>query len=234
MTNSDKAYREAIEALDAAVKSARRKHKEVTGRLSAAQDKVAKCRNLSDIDTVQRLQKETAKLELDKIKSEIRPQISTIWNDFDTKAAQIRRDLAAALEEADVYHASDLDANAAALLNSGTMRPKDYMAMANEFSENPTVLALLRKAAKEAAEKMTDPKQTQDRGMLLSIANDARTDSEKLLKGFDDLNYVACMFSGRDADGNFIAREGGFSANSLDAWERATEGVIPRDGSESE
>ena len=121
MERADKAYREAIEELDAAVKSARRKHKEVTGRLSAAQDKVAKCRNLSDIDTVQRLQKEAAKLELDKIKSEIRPQISTIWNDFDTKAAQIRRELEATLEEADTYRASDMDMAAVALLNSGTM-----------------------------------------------------------------------------------------------------------------
>lgn len=231
MTRTDKAYREAISALDAAVKHSRRLHKEAVGRLDAAQDKVAKCRNLSDFDTVQRLQKETAKLELDKIKSEIRPQISTIWNDFDTKAAQIRRELAAALEEADVYHASDLDANAAALLSSGTMRPKDFQAMAAEFGENPTVLALLRKAAKEAAEKMTDPKQGQDRGMLLSIANDARTDSEKLLKGYDDLTYIARMFSGRDSNGNF---ENGLSGISLDEWERATEGVIPRDGSESE
>lgn len=231
MTKSDKAYREAIEALDAAVKSARRKHKEVIGRLNAAQDKVSKCRNLSDIDTVQRLQKETAKLELDKIKSEIRPQISTIWNDFDTKAAQIRRDLAAALENADTYRASDLDANAAALLASGTMRVKDFRTMASEFSENPTVLALLRKAAKEAAEKMTDPKQAQDRGMLLTIAEEARTDSEKLLKGYDDLTYIARMFSGRDSNGNFVS---GLSGTSLDAWERATDGVIPRDGSESE
>lgn len=234
MEKSEKAYIEAIEALDAAVRHSRRLHKEAVGRLDAAQDKVAKCRNLSDIDTAQRLKKERAKFELDEIKSNIRPQISTIWNDFDTKVAQIRRDLVAALESADTYHASDLDANAAALLNSGAMRPKDFQAMAAEFSENPTVLALLRKAAKEAAEKMTDPRQGQDRGMLLSIANDARTDSEKLLKGFDDLNYVARMFSGRDSNGNFIAREGGFSANSLDAWERATEGVIPRDSSESE
>ena len=231
MKKSDKAYREAIEALDAAVKSARRKHKEIVGRLDAAQDKVAKCRNLSNFDTAQRLQKETAKLELDKIKSEIRTQISTIWNDFDTKAAQIRLDLAAALESADTYHASDLDANAAALLSSGTMRPKDFQAMAAEFSENPTILALLRKAAKEAAEKMTDPKQGQDRGMLMSIANDARTDSEKLLKGYDDLTYIARMFSGRDSNGNF---ENGLSGTSLDAGERATDGVIPRDGSESE
>lgn len=234
MEKSEKAYIEAVEALDAAVRHSRRLHKEACARLDSAQDKVAKCRTLSDFDTAQRLEKETAKLALDKIKSEIRPQISTIWNDFDTKAAQIRRDLAAALESADTYHASDLDANAASLLNSGTMRVKDFRTMAAEFSENPTVLALLRKAAKEAAEKMTDPKQAQDRGMLLTIAEEARTDSEKLLKGFDDLNYVARMFSGRDQDGNFIAREGGFSANSLDAWERATEGVIPRDGSESE
>ena len=231
MTKSDKAYHEAIEALDAAVRHSRRLHKEALGRLDAAQDKVAKCRNLSDFDTAQRLQKETAKLELDAIKREIRPKITTIWNDFDTKAAQIRRDLAATLEEADVYHASDLDANAAALLASGTMRVKDYQAMAHEFSENPTVLALLRKAAKEAAEKMTDPRQAQDRGMLLSVANDARTDSERLMKGYDDLTYIARMFSGRDSNGNF---ENGLSGTSLYAWERATEGVIPRDGSECE
>ena len=52
--------------------------------------------------------------------------------------------------------------------------------------------------AREAAEKMTDPRQAQDRGMLLSVANDARTDSERLMKGYDDLTYIARMFSGRD------------------------------------
>lgn len=231
MEKSEKAYLAAVSALDAAVRHSRRLHKEVVGRLSAAQDKVAKCRNLSDIDTVQRLQKEAAKLELDKIKSEIRPQISTIWNDFDTKAAQIRRELEATLEEADTYRASDMDMAAVALLNSGTMRLKDFQNMAAEFSENPTVLALLRKTAREAAEKMTDQERGQERGLLMDMANNARTDSEKLLKGYDDLTLIARMFSGRDSNGNF---ENGLSGTSLDGWERATEGVIPRDGSESE
>ncbi|MDO4973296.1 MAG: hypothetical protein Q4E38_03695 [Eubacteriales bacterium] len=231
MERADKAYYEAIEELDAAVKAARRKHKEVIGKLKAAEGKVNESRNLSDRYTEQHLQKEMAKIALDKIKREIRPQISTIWQDFDTTAAQIRRKLVADLEEADTYRASDMDMAAVALLNSGTMRLKDFQNMATEFSENPTVLALLRKTAREAAEKMTDEERGQERGLLMDMANNARTDSEKLLKGYDDLNYIARMFSGRDSNGNF---ESGLSGASLDAWERATEGVIPRDGSESE
>jgi hypothetical protein len=70
--------------------------------------------------------------------------------------------------------------------------------------------------------------------MLMAVANDARTDSERLIKGFDDLLHIARVFSGRDSNGSFLSNSDMLSTGSLDAWELATKGVIPRDGSESE
>lgn len=230
MEKSTVAYNRAIRRLDRALKEARTKHKAAVAELNAAQDKAAKTRGFPDYDTAKRLEKESAQLELHKAQGNIRPTLEKVWADFDNAAAQTRRELVAALEDADTLHAANLDAAAVALLGSGAMGPRDYRAMVADFHENATVLALVRKATREAADKLTAPEDSATRSELYQICNDAVTSGEKFLKSFDDLRRAAVMFSGRDSHGNWRSPEDMLFAGSLDSWEIATVGVIPEGG----
>ena len=100
------------------------------------------------------------------------------------------------------------------LLQSGILRPGDYKAMAADFAENPTMLAMLRAEARKAADAMTDESQAEIRAAFLSIADEAKSSGEQLLQGFDDLDHVAKMFSGQ-LDGWSYGPE---YTDSLDGW----------------
>lgn len=227
MERNNKAYTLAITKLDRAMKKARAEHKAAIAKLNEAQDKVAACRNYSDRDAEQHLKKMQAQYELNHEKDTFKQTVNSIWSEFDSTAAQARRELLNALEDADTLHAADLDTAAVALLNSGTMRPKDYQAMAADFSENATVLALVRKAAKEAADKMISADQSEARSALYAVAREAQTSGQTLVKEFDSLLSAARIAAGRTPDGGWRDTDRLIFTTSLDTWEAVTADIIP-------
>ncbi len=223
---SKAAYLEAIGALDAQFRRARRLHKEAVANVEAARDKAQEARRLPTYDTAQRLKREQAELEYKQANEGLRPAVEKIWNDYATSVRAIRADLLERLNMADTYRAADVDQAALALLQSNVMRPKDFRQMAQDYSENPAILAILRQTAKKTADAMSDETQYQERTELYAIAHDAKTSGEVLLQGFDGLDTMARMFSG-GSNGYFP--DPGYTS-SLDAWEAATREIINGDG----
>ena len=70
------------------------------------------------------------------------------------------------------------------LMRSGIMRPADYQIMARKYSENPTMLRLLAKHAKEAGDADRDD---QARAAFWSVAHEAadKTNPERNVDGLD-------------------------------------------------
>lgn len=211
---SKRAYQSAINGLDAAFRRARREHKEIARKYEAAKRAAEETSKLSDFDAADRLKKERAAFEYRQAVEGLRPSVVKVWDEYNSTVRSLRDSLAAALEAADLYRPGDIDANAVTLLQSGILRPGDYKAMAADFAENPTMLAMLREEARKAADAMTDESQAETRAAFLSIANEAKSSGEQLLQGFDDLDHVAKMFSGQ-LDGWSYGPE---YTDSLDGW----------------
>ena len=222
---SKAAYLEAIGALDAQFRHARRLHKEAAANVENAREKAQEARRLPTYDTAQRLKREQAELDYKLANEALRPAVEKIWSDYGQSIRTIRAQLMERLNMADVYKAADVDQAALALLQSGIMRPRDFQQMAEDFSENPAILAILRQTAKKVADGMGE-EQYQERAELYAIARDAKTDGETLLQSFDDLDTMARMFSG--GSNGYFPDPG--HTSSLDAWEAATREIINGNG----
>ena len=226
MEKSELAYRGAVRKLDAAVKRARELHKAEIQKLDSAK------RNLDSYppsrDAMQAARRQIAQGELDQVKSGFRHAVEQIYIDFDMTVAAARRELVKALGEADTYKAKDVDAGALALIQSHVMRPKDLAQMAEDFSENAAVLALVRQEAKRQWEAATAPEEAATRVELARIIENAKTTGERFLKGFDDLNQGAHTLSGRNGYGDFTSSDR-LLFTSLDGWEALVDGLIPGD-----
>lgn len=208
------AYQAAVNSLDAAFRRARREHKKIAAKYEAAKRAAEETSKLSDFDAADRFKKERAAFEYRQIKEELRPSVVKVWDEYNSTVRSVRNNLVNALGTADLYRPGDIDTNAVTLLQSGILRPGDYKAMAADFAENPTMLAMLRAEARKAADAMTDESQAETRAAFLSIANEAKSSGEQLLQGFDDLDHVAKMFSGQ-LDGWSYGPE---YTDSLDGW----------------
>ena len=231
MQKTELAYRGAVRKLDAAVKRARELHEVEIQKLDAAK------KNLDSYppsqDAMQAARRQIAQGELDQVKNGFRPAVYQIYQEYDTTVAAARRELVEAMNAADTYKAKDIDAGALALIQSHVMRPKDLAQMAEDFSENAAVLALVRQEAKRQWEASTAPEEAATRAELMRIIENAQTTGERFLKGFDDLNQGAHTLSGRNNYGDFVSGDR-LLFNSLSAWETLTAGLIPGDDGDTD
>ena len=230
MVNS---YNKAVTRLDKAMKTARKQHMELVEKFETAKRDMLATEWYPDWDFSARAKKETAKAAFLAEKSGIRGRVEKVWETFDSTVRRVREELAGELDKADIRRAAGIDAAAVTLLNSGTMRGKDFQQMATDFSENPAMLGLVRQAAQKAIEGLGE-EQYQERHELLAVIENARTDAEKLVASFDNLNSIAKQFSGRRENGDWYSSDGYLSSNSLDCWEQATAGLVSTESKESE
>lgn len=218
MVNS---YNKAVTRLDTAMKTARKQHMELVGKFESSKRDMLATERYPDWDFSARAKKEAAKAAFLAEKSGIRGRVEKVWETFDSTVRRVREELVAELDKIDIRRAAGVDAAAVTLLNSGTMRGKDFQQMATDFSENPAMLGLVRQAAQKAIEGLGE-EQYQERHELLAVIENARTDAEKLIASFDNLNSIAKQFSGRRENGDWYSSDAFLSSNSLDCWEQAT------------
>lgn len=231
MKKSQEAYKKALKALDAAVKSARNAHQAEIDRLKKAETALdAMPRGL---DAVAQAKRVVAQNMLDEVKAGFPNTVNRIYDKFDSTVAQVRQELADALQEAAVLKAGDMDPAAVALLNSGTMGALDMAQMIQDFSENATILTILRREAQRQLDglSMDGVGVAEARKELLEIIEAARTDGGEFLEDFDNLVKGARILAGRAGDGSFVNTDR-LHFNSLAAWEALTANVIPREDAE--
>ena len=113
------------------------------------------------------------------------------------------------------------------MLNSGLMQARDFRKMSDDFKENPIVLAAIRKKAQEYAEGLAEDQRT-ERAAAISVIESAKTESETLMEGFNNLNDCANMLAGRRSYG-WPSRQAQYEIASLDAWEEITKDIVVRE-----
>ena len=219
MKKSQEAYKKALKALDEAVKSTRTAHQSEIDKLAEARRAVDQLQAARD--PLSAAKRTIAEDLLSKVKAEFPNTVNRIYSQFDATVAQVRRELASELEENGVIRAADMDPTAAALINSGVLRPVDMAQMVADFSENATILTLLRREAQRQLDglSMDGPDAAAARREYLEIIEAARSDGGEYLETFDDLAKGARTLSGRGTDGTFISLDRLGCCTSLFAWE---------------
>jgi len=226
MKKSQEAYAKALKQLDEAVKSTRTAHQSEIDRLQEAREAVDQLQGDKSPISIARLT--IARDSLDKMKAEFPDTVNRIYDRFDATVAQVRRELASELEENGVIRAADMDPTAAALINSGVLRPVDMAQMVADFSENATILTLLRREAQRQLDglSMDGPDAAAARREYLEIIEAARSDGSEYLETFDDLTKGAKILAGRGTDGAFISPDRYASCASLRSWENLADPIL--------
>ena len=105
------------------------------------------------------------------------------------RAAQIRKELSAELDETLAADPAQVDANTMTLLNSGILRATDYESMYNKAkaSGNATMCRLIGKAAGDYAEKVDD---ASTRRSLNVILNDSVSAKQDAITHYDEYVYM--------------------------------------------
>lgn len=241
MKNVSKAYNHASAQLDALVRETRRIHHEAVDALEQAEAERSKwSRPINDVDSQAKAAQAVAMANYDAAKKNCFRSVTGAWDDYDLKAKAIRAELVNAIADASVKKAADLDPNAVALLNSGTMSASDYEQMAADYAENSTVLSLMRESAEKYASRLHDDFQgaghADEINAVRRVIENAKTSGERELEAFDDLLTIAQSLSGRTTGGFSGGRV--YGKTSLDAWEETTAGCIgtedDADGSDDE
>ncbi len=221
MKKLSEAYSAATRELDALVKRTRTTHHDQVEKYEAAAEEASKwSRPISEYDYPGRAAQARAKADFEECKSETFSTVTDAWDTFDRQAAKIRLELANAAAEASVLRAADVDEKAVALLNSGVMTAKDYARMAQDYSENPAVLALLRAAAEKYCDSLDESEgNAREIYDTRHIVESARTDGEEELAAFDNLLTAANNLSGR-VEGGFPHTAQIYEKTALDGWEQ--------------
>lgn len=214
MEKINRAYMEALLSLDRLVRGTAAEHKKIADEFDEAKEAwTSTPKNVPSWDHVGHSRKALAEARFHELDSSIQGRIEKIWSGFDGEKRRIRQQLAHAIAEAETLDAGGIDQAAISLLNSGLMKSGDYARMAEQYSENPTVLALLRQSAAKYADSvaadtlMDESAATRERVAVLNVVQNAKTGGQKTLESFDNwlssVNTLAC----RDAHGNFYSRE---------------------------
>jgi hypothetical protein len=228
MKKTKEAYNKAVQALDLLVKQTRKAHDEAADRFEKVTAENTKwSRPVSEYDLPAKAAQAKAKADFEQCKSETFSTVIDAWDAFDRKAAEVRRALANDLSEAAVLRAADVDEKAVALLNSGLMKSRDFAQMAQDYSECPAVLALLRAAAEKYCDSIDESEgNARELYDTRHIVESVRTDGGKELEAFDNLLTAAKDLAGRVEGGFARTAQVYEKPTGLDAWESVTNGLI--------
>ena len=180
-------FNDYAKELDAAFKTARDAYVTAWDEFQEA----AKKRRAVGDGTVQR-----QRAELDYLEAELafKDAEKRIWPEFNRKRADIRSRLEADVRSAELVNPDALDANGVELLKSGVLSAGDYYALAEKYDDNPTMLRLIAKYARDAADSMTEAK---DRGALHQLAQACATGQGKTMRSWEELSGIADYCSGQ-------------------------------------
>ena len=164
------AYREAEKALQAAEKAT----KQYPQRMGV-------------VDASYAAKSARAQADLLEAKEKMKQARATLTRG-ETEIANLRKEMAAAVDSESVLDASQIDNNSLELLKSGVMSTNDYIAMYEKHSSNPTMLRLIGKYAGDAAEHESDYNKAAKLRVL--NMNSKQTGASSYLEAFDVLADV--------------------------------------------
>lgn len=224
MEKIENCYMKALEELNKSFLKARTAHTALSNEFMEAESEWRKQPKIvPEWDHTRHAQKAAAGARYQAASDGLQTKVEQIWMDYSREIAKIRAALVDEVAEADTLKACEIDPAAVSLLNSGVMKARDYQKMAEQYSGNAAVLALVRKGAREYADSLrdgiNDADNTRERLAALSAAENAKTGGEIALQNFDNWVSTTNTLSGRDSYGSFYSMDRIKYPVSLSGWE---------------
>lgn len=154
----------------------------------------------------------------------LRTNYTKVWEDFDRKCAELRKDLEQKLSAHYCAKPEDVDTNALELLKSGSMSVDDFHHFEKKYANNHTMLKLLSGYAKQHAEGMDDKV---GRLRLSELAKRCSNSGTAELNAFDNLVLVARYCSGRGGSQR-RAFEADAARSMMSEWEKLSEATMQK------
>lgn len=135
-------YSNFAKNLDAAFKTARDEYAAVYAKYEQAERAAMDAQHRAPDDTAISYELRKAKAEAARVeqKAAFDEVCKRVWPDFNRKRAELRADLEKAIAADSIVDPAALDNNAVYLMDSGTMTAADYVAFAEKYSGNHTML----------------------------------------------------------------------------------------------
>lgn len=182
-------YNDYAKRLDTAFKAARQEYLEAWDEFQKAE----KARTVGRIGTIERQRAEVDYLEARQTFNEAEGRI---WAEFNQLRAGLRAELENEVRSGSLANPDAVDANGLELLKSGILSADDYYSLADKYDDNPTMLRLVAKYAKDAADDM----QGKDRGAMFQLASVCGSGQGRTLRGWDELSSIADYCSGQSRE----------------------------------
>lgn len=180
----------------------------------------AKFRHNTRRDSLDRVERARAELDLEEAQNNITSQRDVIWGNFESKMKMLRAELAKEVKAASLVNPEAIDNAALELLKTGAMTPEEYAHFADKYDENPTMLRLIGHYAGEASNKATDGKTSV---ALAGIASACAAGESKAMRAWDDLERTAKYCSGGGYDGGRRStRDPGYIMAMIKSWDSLT------------
>lgn len=135
-----------------------------------------------------------AKMSLAVAQQDFEREAPAIWATFNQTRAELRRGLEKEVHGNNIADPSAIDNGTLELLKSGILEADDYYKLAERFDEKPTMLRLLAKFAKAAAENTDDRK---SRAALNEIALTCADGMGSVMRSWDSISTIADYCSGQ-------------------------------------
>ena len=194
-------FNQYAQRLDAAFKTAREEYLTAWKNLQDAQkaDREAQAWRAETYRGENDLRRSRAKAKLLEAEHEFRATERRVWDEFDRQKAAIRTDLEMEVRATTAANPDAVDSNAMELLKSGILGVDDYYTLVGKYDANPTMLRLIAKYAKEAADDKNGDQKT--RGALYVLCQKIGNGKNSTMRGFDDLVEISNYCSGRGVNG---------------------------------
>ncbi len=192
-----KQYKEYAQQLDAAFKEAREEFLNAWDTFQAAKkaNEDAKGRMVESYRGEAELKRATAREKLKKAEHDLKSTESRVWAEFDRKKEALRASLEKEVRDNYTANPDAIDPNAVELLKTGVLGAYDFCSLADKHADNPTMLRIIEKYAKEAANNANGG--TADRETLHVLCSKISSGQRRALNDFDALCRTADYCSGR-------------------------------------
>lgn len=195
-------YQSYARQLDNAFKAARDEYTAEYEKLQAAkqEDATAKEWRAEKYIGENDMRRAAAKARLAALERDFNDASSRIWTSFNQKRAELRAELERDIRAGSVADPDAIDPNGLALLQSGILTSNDFYNLSDKYDDNPTMLRLIAKYAREAAESQNND--AQSRSAIYHVAEMCESGQSAALRAWDNLSTAADYCSGQASGHN--------------------------------
>lgn len=185
-------YNSLARDLDRAYKAARDEYAAGYQKMQLAKETLTDKKAAFKSGKATELDVNRATLAAKEAETEFNKTSARVWKDFKNFRDGLRSTLENNLTANTTARPEDVDNNALELMKSGVLTPSDYVAFASKYDGNQTMLNLIGRYAKEAADATTGADATTLRGVVAACQNPKTA----ILQKWDEIAEAQNRFCG--------------------------------------